>query len=92
MGLAEGKAGIVTGAAGGMGRATAVLLAREGVTSEDDHRRLVAECVARFGRLTFANNNAGVDLQGGVEATAVEDWNRVMSVNLTGVFLGMSTA
>ncbi|MBF6621157.1 MAG: SDR family oxidoreductase [Patulibacter sp.] len=123
-GLVAGRAGIVTGAAGGMGRATAVRFGAEGasvvvtdleaqhanveqtvrlveqaggraifipadVTREDDHRRLVDGCVGAYGRLDFAHNNAGADHQGTVENTTVEDFDRVIGVNLKGVWLGM---
>ena len=51
---------------------------------------LVALAVERFGRLDCAFNNAGI---GGASAPLaeydVEDWNRVLAVNLTGVFLCM---
>lgn len=124
MGMLKGRAGIVTGAAGGMGRASAIRCAAEGarvvitdlesqragaeetvrqvvaaggqavfvaadVTREDDHRRLVDACVSGFGGLDFAHNNAGVDHQGTVEDTTVADFDRVIDVNLKGVWLGM---
>jgi NAD(P)-dependent dehydrogenase (short-subunit alcohol dehydrogenase family) len=51
---------------------------------------LVARTVERYGRLDFGFNNAGI---GGASATtadySVDDWNRVLSVNLTGVWLCM---
>jgi len=46
-----------------------------------------------FGALHILVNNAGVTLRGGnVMNTSLEDWNRVLSVNLTGPFLGIRTA
>ncbi len=124
MGLVDGKSGIVTGAAGGIGRATALTFAHEGaavvvndlesrredaeetvrqieeaggrarfvagdVTSAADQARLVAETVAAFGRLDFAHNNAGVELQATVEETEEDGWDRMLDVNLKGVWLGM---
>jgi NAD(P)-dependent dehydrogenase (short-subunit alcohol dehydrogenase family) len=124
LGLVDGRSGLVTGAASGIGRATAICFAQEGasvvvndlesrladgqetvrlieqaggraifvggdVASEDDQRRLVEECVSAFGRLDFAHNNAGVDLYASLEEMTVEDWNRVIDVNLKGVWLGM---
>ena len=37
-------------------------------------------------------NNAGVDLAKSFESTSLEDWERVVGINQTGVFLGMRTA
>lgn len=124
MGLVDGKSGVVTGAASGIGRATAHCFATEGasvivndlesrradgeetvrlieqaggravfvagdVTSEHDQQRLVAECVSAFGRLDFAHNNAGVELNATIEETTLEGWNHVIEVNLTGVWIGI---
>jgi 3(or 17)beta-hydroxysteroid dehydrogenase len=59
------------------------------VTSEDDWRRVVEETVALHGRLNVLVNNAGISLGHDVEETSLEEWNRVMTVNATSVFLGM---
>jgi NAD(P)-dependent dehydrogenase (short-subunit alcohol dehydrogenase family) len=52
--------------------------------------RLVAESVATYGRLDIAFNNAGI---GGVMAqtadVTLEDWQRLLGINLTGVWLCM---
>jgi NAD(P)-dependent dehydrogenase (short-subunit alcohol dehydrogenase family) len=45
--------------------------------------------VSAFGRLDFAHNNPGVDLQATVEETTVEQWDRVIDVNVKGIWLGM---
>jgi NAD(P)-dependent dehydrogenase (short-subunit alcohol dehydrogenase family) len=124
-GLVEGKAGLVTGSAGGIGRATALALAREGaagvlvtdlpsrradgeqtvrlieqegghavfvpgdVSVAADCEALVRHTVDAFGHLDFAHNNAGVELQATTVDTEEADWERVISVNLKGVWLGM---
>ena len=62
------------------------------VTDEAQWRRAIADTVARFGRLDVLVNNAAVGGAGTIEETSVEDWNRVMAVNVTGVFLGTKTA
>ncbi|MCB1745695.1 MAG: SDR family oxidoreductase [Gammaproteobacteria bacterium] len=60
------------------------------VASETEVERLVAETVATFGRLDLAFNNAGV---GGTFAKTADypsdDWDRVIAVNLTGVWYCM---
>jgi NAD(P)-dependent dehydrogenase (short-subunit alcohol dehydrogenase family) len=58
------------------------------VTQEASWRDAVAVAVARFGRLDVLVNNAGVSGVGRVEDTTIDEWNRVMDVNSTGVFLG----
>ena len=123
-GLLQDQVGVITGAAGGIGRATAIACAREGaavviadlararddgeetlrlieeqggrarfvacdVTSADDQEALVAETVGAFGRLDFAHNNAGIDVIGPFTDIEEADFDRVIAVNLKGVFLGM---
>ncbi|WP_455384642.1 glucose 1-dehydrogenase [Acidihalobacter prosperus] len=58
----------------------------------------VADCVAqtldRYGRLDALVNNAGIadPANGPVEQLSLEQWNRVIGVNLTGCFLGVKHA
>ncbi len=66
--------------------------ARLDVTSEDDWRAAVALAEERYGRLDILVNNAGVSATGTIEDTTVEEWDRVMSVNAKGVFLGTKHA
>ena len=53
--------------------------------------RLYAGVVERFGRLDVCHNNAGILLPGDTDpvATTLDTWNRLIAVNLTGVFLCM---
>ena len=57
------------------------------VSREDDVKRLVAEAVGVFGGLTFLVNNAGIAANKPLVELSLEDWNRVLAVNLTGAFL-----
>ena len=68
------------------------LFARLDVTSETDWQRCIAETVERFGKLDVLVNNAGIYSQTMIEDTTVEEWERIMSVNTTGVFLGTKHA
>ena len=124
MTLLAGKAGLVTGAASGIGRACAQRFAQEGaavvvadlesaraggeetveqirgaggtaeffpcdVAREEDDEALVSYVVERFGRLDFAQNNAGIGVHALLADTSTEDFDRVIAVNLRGTFLGM---
>ena len=83
------------------GRQTVQALARDGgdaiythldVTSTDDWNAAVALATSRFGGLDILVNNAGVFLGRGIEEASLADWQKLCSVNLTGVFLGTKLA
>jgi NAD(P)-dependent dehydrogenase (short-subunit alcohol dehydrogenase family) len=118
MGRVERKVVVVTGAATGIGRASAEALADEGarvvlgdvdeagavvaeaiggdasfvradVRSSDDVEALVRAAVDRHARLDGIVNNAAVALPGSAGSMSEEDWQRVLDVNLSGVWRGM---
>lgn len=62
------------------------------VTSEQEWDDVVADIVARHGRLDVLVNNAGIAPVGQLINTTIEKWNLAVGVNQTGVFLGMRTA
>jgi gluconate 5-dehydrogenase len=57
------------------------------VTNEAAVTGMVRQTVERFGRLDILVNNAGTAVVGPPEAISLADWQRVVDVNLTGVFL-----
>jgi NAD(P)-dependent dehydrogenase (short-subunit alcohol dehydrogenase family) len=60
---------------------------RVDVTDPADAEALVAAVVARFGGIDVLFNNAGIAGVGVLHETSVELWDRVMAVNVRGVFL-----
>ena len=121
----SGKVVVVTGAASGIGWASARLFGQEGarlvlgdvdeaegrqaaeeigadgaeatflrtdVTSSADVERLVAAAVERYGKLDAIFNNAGISLVGSILDTSEDDFDRVVAVNLKGVYLGCKHA
>jgi NAD(P)-dependent dehydrogenase (short-subunit alcohol dehydrogenase family) len=58
------------------------------VTSEENWNAVVATTLDRFGKLDILVNNAGLFLGKDIETASLAEWERLSSVNLTGVFLG----
>ena len=69
-----------------LGPATGFL--RTDVSREEDVSAMISETVDRFGRIDVLFNNAGFGgALGPIEKTTLEDWNHILDVNLTGLFL-----
>ena len=59
------------------------------VTNESQWERVMQLATEELGALDILVNNAGIAALGSAEDTTLEDWRRVMAVNLDGVFLGI---
>lgn len=65
---------------------------RTDVSREEDVKALVAATLDAFGRIDVLINNAGVSEFQPLDDLTLEDWNRVLGVNLTSVFLASKAA
>ncbi len=68
------------------------IFVRVDVTDPAQVDAMVQKAVDTFGRLDFAHNNAGIEgLLGPTAEGTLENWNRVLATNLTGVWLCMKS-
>jgi len=58
------------------------------VTSEDSWTAAVAAAIKQFGKLDILVNNAGMFLGKDLMDATMEEWNRLVAINMTGVWLG----
>jgi sorbose reductase len=57
------------------------------VTNEEQVTSMIGEVVERFGKLDIGVNNAGIGILGADETMSKENWDRVIALDLTAVFL-----
>jgi NAD(P)-dependent dehydrogenase (short-subunit alcohol dehydrogenase family) len=62
------------------------------VASEKSWEKAISTTIDKFGKLNILVNNAGVSGRALIEDTSVEEWNRIMDVNVKGTFLGTKAA
>jgi NAD(P)-dependent dehydrogenase (short-subunit alcohol dehydrogenase family) len=62
------------------------------VAQEVAVREVLDQALARFGGLDILVNNAAVYIPGGSQETSLEDWDRVMAINLRAVYIGTRLA
>jgi 3-oxoacyl-[acyl-carrier protein] reductase len=63
------------------------LVVKADVSQEQDVRSMIESTVSTFGRIDILVNNAGIHQHLKTWELSLEDWNRVVATNLTGVFL-----
>lgn len=57
------------------------------VTEEDQVESMIEAAISHFGRIDILVNNAALFYRTPVDTLSIEDWERIMAVNLTGTFL-----
>lgn len=62
------------------------------VTDSDQVKKLVDETVKKYGRIDVILNNAGLMPQSPLERLKIDDWNRMIDVNIKGVLYGIAAA
>jgi NADP-dependent 3-hydroxy acid dehydrogenase YdfG len=68
-----------------LGGADQALVIEADVTDPDQAQRAVATAVDQFGRLDILVNNAGVMLLGPIVGAPIEEWQRMVNLNLLGL-------
>ncbi|MEM0356929.1 MAG: SDR family oxidoreductase [Candidatus Bathyarchaeia archaeon] len=62
------------------------------VTKAGDVQKMIETTVNRYGRLDILFNNAGVNIMAPITETSEELWDKIININLKGVFLGCKYA
>lgn len=57
------------------------------VSKREDVERLMAEVIAKFGRIDIAVNNAGIEIKKPFLEVTDDEWNKVLAVNLFGSYV-----
>jgi len=57
------------------------------VSQETDANRIAEKCLSEYGRIDVLYNNAGIILGKAFHETTLEEWERILKVDLTGPFL-----
>lgn len=57
------------------------------ISSQEQTEAMVAATLQKFGRLDILINSAGINIRGPIDEITLEDFNKVMSINVTGTWL-----
>ncbi|MFX1573569.1 MAG: SDR family NAD(P)-dependent oxidoreductase [Promethearchaeota archaeon] len=57
------------------------------VAVENDAQRIIDKTIKAFGKIDILFNNAGIVLGGTLDEMYTEDWDRLMAINVRGVYL-----
>jgi len=68
------------------------IFVRHDITREEDWVNIMEAAVNTYGKVNICVNNAGVSLGKDIEDTTLDEWNWLMNINATGVFLGTKYA
>lgn len=66
-----------------------VLFVKQDVTREEEWKNVIEKTEEAFGPVDILINNAGIVIMKPIEATTLEDFQKVIDINQTGTFLGM---
>jgi len=59
------------------------------VSSPESWQEAVDKTIDNYGKIDILVNNAGIHMAKGILEAELDDWNKVMAINTTGVWLGM---
>jgi NAD(P)-dependent dehydrogenase (short-subunit alcohol dehydrogenase family) len=62
------------------------------VIERNEIHRLISETYAKYGQLDYVFNNAGIGMGGETYAMEMEDWQKIIDINLWSVIQGTHTA
>lgn len=62
------------------------------VTDPESVKKVIEEIIDKYGRLDVVINNAGIDATKPISELSIQEWERVIKVNLTGPFIVSKTA
>lgn len=69
-----------------------VLFFKTDVSKKEEVEKLIDFAISHFGTLDIVVNNAGIGAMSDISNITDEEWNKVLSINLNGVFYGVRYA